>query len=41
VDLNKPDAGYMQVSQQPLLDTAASLDGYIRASPPQPSPPPH
>jgi hypothetical protein len=37
VDLNKPGAGYLQVSQQPLLDTAASVDSYIRATSPKPT----
>jgi hypothetical protein len=29
MDVNSPDAGYMRVSRQPLLDAAASLDGYL------------
>jgi hypothetical protein len=32
VDLNKPSAGYLRVSQQPLLDAAASVDGYVGGS---------
>jgi hypothetical protein len=27
-DVNRPSVGFMQVSQQPFLDTAASLGGY-------------
>jgi hypothetical protein len=32
MDLNEPSTGYMRVSQQPLLDAVASVDGYISAS---------
>jgi hypothetical protein len=35
MDLNSPDTGYMRVNQQPLLDAAASLDGYLGVSRPK------
>lgn len=30
-DLDRPSAGFISVSQQPMVDTAASIDGYIAA----------
>jgi hypothetical protein len=35
MDLNRPSAGYLRVSQQPLLDAAANVDGYISTSQPK------
>jgi hypothetical protein len=34
-DLNRPGEAFMRVSQQPILDTAASLEGYTDTNPPK------
>jgi hypothetical protein len=28
-DIDRPGAGFISVSQQPMIDTAASLAGYV------------
>jgi len=30
LDLDRPSAGFIEVSQQPMIDTAASLDSYLQ-----------
>jgi len=30
LDLDRPSAGFIEVSQQPMIDTAASIDSYLR-----------
>jgi hypothetical protein len=30
LDLDRPSAGFIEVSQQPMIDTADSLEGYLR-----------
>lgn len=30
LDLDRPSVGFIEISQQPMLDTAASIEGYIK-----------